>query len=446
MRKKLFPILFSLMGSVCLAQVSDDVWPQYSVATNSFWSNWCVQLGVDMSLQNPYGYNFANVFPNGKSFGLDFGMGKRVTPGFGLRGKMNWENGLKLFKNDQANWLAPFHEPGVNLDKGGYLAFVGDIQFSLPNLFNGYDEERVWDMMVYPRAGVVYNFGVSKGSPLVGVGLGGSYRLDDRWSLYADMAYQMTSSGFVGVVKNTGTGSNSNGYFDINVGVQLNLDDSRFKKVGPQTRRIGDGSLYEHSVATHSFWSDWFVQAGLDMSLQNPYGCNFSQVFPKGKTFGVDVAAGKWFAPEVGLRVKLNWENGLFKNDHLEWVAPAGRNGINHDEGGYMLISGDVMFNVQNIFWGYDEERRWHLSVYPRAGLIRNFAIDSASPVVGVGIDNTYRLNDRLSIYADIDYQVTTSESSAGLTGMSVSTGSNGFFDLSVGIQIDLGNNKFRKL
>ena len=42
---------------------------QGTVATNSFWSNWFIQADLDMSLQNPYGYDFRDVFPNGKSFG-----------------------------------------------------------------------------------------------------------------------------------------------------------------------------------------------------------------------------------------------------------------------------------------------------------------------------------------------------------------------------------------
>ena len=52
----------------------------------------------------------------------------------------------------------------------------------------------------------------------------------------------------------------------------------------------GDGP---RRVRTDGFWSDWFVQADLDMTLQNPYGYNFANVFPNGKSFGLDVAVGK---------------------------------------------------------------------------------------------------------------------------------------------------------
>ena len=35
----------------------------------------------------------------------------------------------------------------------------------------------------------------------------------------------------------------------------------------------------EVTTSGNSFWKNWFVQAGLDMSLQNPYGYNWSGVF-----------------------------------------------------------------------------------------------------------------------------------------------------------------------
>lgn len=205
-------------------------------------------------------------------------------------------------------------------------------------------------------------------------------------------------------------------------------------------------------VVTNSFWSNWYVQAGLDMTLLNPYGCSFSDVFPKGKTFGLDVATGKWFTPEVGLRLRLNWENGfpLFKNGHLEWLAPIGDSGKNMDKGGVMAIYGDVQLNLLNTICGYDEERKWSLLVFPRAGFLSNLAIKSSSPMVGVGVGTTYRLNERLSLYTDMAYQVMTSEFYGGLstTGMTVSAGSNGFFDFHIGVQWDLGKikGKFRRL
>lgn len=202
----------------------------------------------------------------------------------------------------------------------------------------------------------------------------------------------------------------------------------------------------ENAVVINSFWSNWYIQAGLDMTLHLPYGHSLSHVFPKGKTFGFDVAAGKWFSPEIGLRVRFKWENGFspFENGHLEWVAPFGRNGINMDEGGYVAFYADVQLSLHNMFLGYDESRRWNVIIFPRAGLVSNRATNSGSPMVGAGIGSTYRLNERLSLYADMAYQVTTSEFFGGdaTTGMTVSTGCNGFMDFNIGVQWNLGSSK----
>jgi hypothetical protein len=382
-----------------------------------------------MSLQNPYGYSFSDVFPNGKTFGVDVALGKWFTPEVGVRAKVNWENGIGLFRNDHANWLAPFYKPGTNMDKGGYLGVVGDVLFNLHNLFGRYDKRRKWNLSVFPRAGLDYNFGVKKGSPLVGLGVSNTYRLNDGLSLYADVAYNMVSSGHVGSESgySTGTGSNSNGYLNIDLGVQFDLGNTNkrgFETQGEDSRK--------------ALARGWFLQMGMDMSLQNPYGCNFSKVFPNGNTYGLDFAIGKHFTPEFAIRARLNWENGLIENPNAEWVAPGGPDNGNFSHGGYLVANGDVMVNLHNILASYNDNRLWETYVYARAGLINHFVIGSYSPLVGVGMENLYRLNSRWSLFCDIDYQMTTSESSAGTTGMGVSAGSNGFFDLTLGAKFDL--------
>ena len=372
------------------------------VVADGFWKNWFVQFGLDMTLQNPYGYNFSKVFPNGKSFGLDLAVGKWFSHQVGVRGKFNWENKLPLLKNDHANWLAPFDQPGENRRKGGYIAFYGDVLLNLHNFFGTYRSDRTWNISMYPRIGVNYNFGVSKGSLLAGIGVLNTYRLSDRWSVYGDIAYIMTGSGFVGKekVKGTGTGSNSNGYLSIGVGAQVNLgpltDRSEKRKVNSE----------ESGVLTNGIWDNWFVQFGADMSLLNPYGCNFSKVIPKGMTFGLNGAMGKWFTPEFALRGRVQWDNGLIPNNGLEWVAPAEDPKQNYKKGGMATFAIDAMLNLTNVFRGYDPERKWHTTGYVRAGIITQFAEGSGSPLLGAGVEETYRLNDRWSLFGALGYEV----------------------------------------
>ena len=403
------------------------------VVNDGFWKHWFLQADLDMTLQNPYGYDLSKVFPNGKSFGLDLAVGKWFTHQVGVRGKFNWENALPLLKNDHLNWLAPFNQPGVNRDKGGYIAIYGDVLVNLHNLLGVYRADRTWNLSVYPRVGVNYNFGVSKGSLLAGLGVLNTYRLNDRWSLIGDIAYVMTGGGFVGAEADasTGTGSNSNGYLSIGLGVQYNLGPDR-------------GQVPVRSVRSNGIWDNWFVQAGLDMSLMNPYGCNFSNTIPKGMTFGLNAAVGKWFTPEFGLRGRVQWDNGLIPNNSLEWVAPADNPKQNYKDGGIGVASIEAMLNLTNVFAGYDPERKWHTTGYVRAGLISQFTEGSASPLMGAGLEETYRLNDKLSLFGALGYQVSTSEGMGyASTGMENSSGSNGFFDIDFGVRYDIGRNSF---
>lgn len=68
-------------GQTVAAQNENEV-DSSAIVTNSVWSNWFGQLGIDMSLQNPYGCNFAHVFPNGKSYGIDAAFEKDRGDGY----------------------------------------------------------------------------------------------------------------------------------------------------------------------------------------------------------------------------------------------------------------------------------------------------------------------------------------------------------------------------
>lgn len=438
MMRTLFLAFALVVGLGAKAQASENV-----VVADGFWKNWFVQMGLDMTLQNPYGYDFKDVFPNGKSFGLDVAVGKWFSHQAGVRGKFNWENKLPLLENDHANWLAPFDQPGENRRKGGYIAMYFDALLNMHNLLVPYQAERTWNLSIYPRIGVNYNFGVSKGSLLAGIGVLNTYRLNERWSVYGDIAYIMTGSGFVGSekVESTGTGSNSNGYLSIGLGAQYDFGN---KKADGRRKGENSRSQMSSSVLTNGIWDNWFVQAGLDMSLMNPYGCNFGKVIPKGMTFGLNGALGKWFTPEFALRARMQWENGLISNNGLEWVPPVEDPKQNYKKGGLATISLDAILNLTNVIAGYEPLRKWETSAYLRMGVITQFVEGSGSPLMGAGLEETYRLNDHLSLFGAFGYQVTTSEGmGVSTTGMEVAAGTNGLFDIDFGVRYDLGRNQF---
>ena len=421
---RLFVLILVCIVSCNLVVVAQDEIQADSSATvtNSIWDNWYAQAGFDMSLLMTYGKDIKDVFPNGKSFGINVGLGKWFTPDFGLRGNIKWENGI--LKNDHAIWLGK-----ANPDNGGYLVFSADVMFNMHNLIGEYNPDRKWNLSVYPRMGALVNLGTHEGSPVLGIGVNNTYRLNDRWRLYGDITCQVISSalGF-----QSGQGSGSNGFLDFTVGVQVDLGNNKFQKA------TAVPSPKETAVVVNSFWDNWFVQAGLGMSLLNPYGANFSHVFPNGSSFGDNVGLGKWFSPEVGLRGSFNWQNGIIGNNSISWIDADDDPGSNHRAGGWGAAYMDVFLNLHNIFGVYDSNRRWNAIVFPRAGLDSNFDLGDMSPLLGLGIENTYKLNDRWSLYADVAYQVTTG-SFMGKHHTGTSSNSNGWFDFNIGVQYELG-------
>jgi hypothetical protein len=131
----------------------------------------------------------------------------------------------------------------------------------------------------------------------------------------------------------------------------------------------------------------------------------------------------------------------------VEWVAPADNPKENYKSGGFATAALDVMLNMTNTIAGYRPDRKWHTSAFLRMGVITQFSEGSGSPLMGVGVEETYRLNDRLSLFGSAAYQVSTSEGlGVSGTGMEVAAGSNGFFDIDFGIRCEIGGRtKWRK-
>lgn len=106
----------------------------------------------------------------------------------------------------------------------------------------------------------------------------------------------------------------------------------------------------------------------------------------------------------LALRLHANWDNGLIERKHsFTFDIP---NAPNYDAGGYASITGDVMFNLSNMFCGYSDTRTWNFVPFLSAGVIRNFNACTYSPVLGVGIENTWRFGKHFGIYLDAAYKM----------------------------------------
>ena len=159
------------------------------------------------------------------------------------------------------------------------------------------------------------------------------------------------------------------------------------------------------SVSTNSFWSNWFVQANVAGTAfwgNQEVGNNFSKSPLKGfrNNLGFSVAVGKWFTPGLGLRTKLNgiWGRNVVSTDKKQ----------NADK--YWTLNEQVLFNVSNMLCGYNENRLWDCIPYASVGLNRNMSANSYAPVLGVGLLNEFKINNKWAVNLDINYALSTAD------------------------------------
>ena len=154
----------------------------------------------------------------------------------------------------------------------------------------------------------------------------------------------------------------------------------------------------KYSVATNSFWSNWFIQVGGDYNiwysnqehgrgLDN--GGNYDFLSKQRRSFGGSVAIGKWFTPGIGLRTKLQGFNS----------KKIGAVGVTSQH--FWSLNEHIMFNLSNLFMGYNPERVWNVSPFIGGGMARNMSTNRYVMQLSAGINSSWRLCRNLDLYAE---------------------------------------------
>jgi outer membrane protein OmpA-like peptidoglycan-associated protein len=232
--KKLFLML--AVASLSLnAMAQEDPTEKYSVSTNSFWSNWFVQVGVnwnagylgtDNIFSNPF-YKFPlGAGPKDKdhstltSLGFSLAVGTWFTPGLGLRTKAN---GL---------WLGKAFDGDVPM----YLAVNEHVLFNLHNLLGGYDESRVWNFIPYIGAGVAHTLKTPAGMGKAGTytfsaGLLNTFKLSQKLAANLELGYTNYGTEILGVGATGGIMPKHRfNQFTVEVGLTYNLGKGTWNK------------------------------------------------------------------------------------------------------------------------------------------------------------------------------------------------------------------------
>lgn len=159
----------------------------------------------------------------------------------------------------------------------------------------------------------------------------------------------------------------------------------------------------------NSFWSNTFITVGVggqmlfgDHDQQMKFGDRISPA--------LDIAVGKWITPGVGVRLGYTgWMlNGATQNESLGNGKPLENKPwhgywLYEQEVKYFNLHGDVMFNLSNLFCGYNPKRVWNCSPYIGFGLLRNYSGKTSSEIAAnLGIQNAFRLSDAWDLNLDV--------------------------------------------
>lgn len=151
----------------------------------------------------------------------------------------------------------------------------------------------------------------------------------------------------------------------------------------------------KYHVVTNSFWANWYLQAGFvgnaSYTSQQEHGVKGNPFSGTHGDLGFDVAVGKWFTPGIGLRTKFQglWAKDVFN----EASRPSKR---------YFNVHEDVMFNLNNLFCGYNEKRVWNIIVYPGVGYMHNLTDTQGGMSFHAGVMNTFRVAKHWNLFLDV--------------------------------------------
>ena len=155
----------------------------------------------------------------------------------------------------------------------------------------------------------------------------------------------------------------------------------------------------KYSVATNSFWSNWFIQVGVDWNAwysneEHGLGLARSPFKDFRSNPGASIAIGKWFTPGIGLRTKLSGIWGKAVTDD--------NNDGNCNK--YWTLNEHVLFNLSNMLCGYNPNRVWNFIPFAGAGLTRSMSYNTYAMNYSIGILNTFRVSKHVGINLELGW------------------------------------------
>ncbi len=158
----------------------------------------------------------------------------------------------------------------------------------------------------------------------------------------------------------------------------------------------------KYSVATNSFWANWYIQANFNWSAfyssqEHKNGGRSASPFKGFRSEpNFSIAIGKWFTPGLGLRSKF----------YGVWGKSVGASGEGSETIHEFSVHEQALFNISNIICGYNATRVWNFSLFGGAGILHNCSNHDKKSAMAfsVGMISQWRLCKAVSLNLELGW------------------------------------------
>ena len=152
----------------------------------------------------------------------------------------------------------------------------------------------------------------------------------------------------------------------------------------------------KYAVVTNRFNANWFigVNGGAQMYISDGFKLDDNKW--KLVTPAVEINAGKWFTPGIGLRLGVAGyqAKGFSWSPNVGHVYKEIKPGVYGTKWGMIQTHADVMLNFTNLFLGYKENRVYNAIPYASISYLRGVDQSKENELgVGLGFINSFRVN-----------------------------------------------------
>lgn len=161
----------------------------------------------------------------------------------------------------------------------------------------------------------------------------------------------------------------------------------------------------KYQVLTNPFWDNWFFSIGGGAQVLYGNGDHAGK-FEDRISPTLNVAVGKWFTPGLGLRLQYSGlqAKGFTRNETANYVKGGPMSdGLYKQRWDYMNLHGDVMFNLNALFGGYNAKRVYEIIPYLGAGFTHSYTTPHREAfTMNAGLINRFRISNAIDLNLEL--------------------------------------------